>query len=281
MSKAHVFCIIRQVKCYTCIDDHRPIDKFFSQFFVSPCNTRALTRYYCELADRINCRARDEARTCGSDGKTYYNMCALNIATCDHPRLHAVHSGPCPTSSTITDIPSVPTQDGLQNYYQSVPFQYPTPLFKPSNNIFPRFYEHQFGTLLDSSYCTIARCKSGKEENKTKMPAKKRKSQETADSKETVKDSQTKKSKKASEADAFKLIVEYWAETVVADLAPDLGEVEVDFNPSKPRRGSFEFTLVKGGKETVIWTGVKKGPPRKMKFPETPDLIIEAIKKNL
>lgn len=43
--------------------------------------------------------------------------CALNIATCDHPRLHAVHSGPCPTSSTITDIPSVPTQDGLQVAY--------------------------------------------------------------------------------------------------------------------------------------------------------------------
>ncbi|VDI16397.1 Hypothetical predicted protein [Mytilus galloprovincialis] len=90
------------------------------QVFVSPCNTRALTRYYCELADRINCRARDEARTCGSDGKTYYNMCALNIATCDHPRLHAVHSGPCPTSSTITDIPSVPTQDGLQAAYDIV-----------------------------------------------------------------------------------------------------------------------------------------------------------------
>lgn len=33
--------------------------------------------------------------------------------------------------------------------------------------------------------------------------------------------------------------------------------------------------------ETIIWTGVKKGPPRKMKFPETADLIIEAIKKNL
>lgn len=122
------------------------------------------------------------------------------------------------------------------------------------------------------------------------MPAKKRKPQETTDSKETAKKSPTKKSKKATETHNFKLVVEYcksWqvfkrkAETVVADLRQTFGEVEVEFNPSKPRRGSFEFTLVKGGKETLIWTGVKKGPPRKMKFPETPDLIIEEIKKNL
>ncbi|XP_063447780.1 selenoprotein H-like [Mytilus trossulus] len=123
------------------------------------------------------------------------------------------------------------------------------------------------------------------------MPAKKRKPQETADNKETVKTSPAKKSKKATETDAisFKLIVEYWyetvfkrrAETVVADLRQTFGEVEVEFNPSKPRRGSFEFTLVKEGKATLIWTGVKKGPPRKNKFPETPDLIIEEIKKNL
>ena len=32
--------------------------------------------------------------------------------------------------------------------------------------------------------------------------------------------------------------------------------------------------------EVLLWTGIKKGPPRKMKFPDA-DIIIEAVKKNL
>ncbi|KAI8507206.1 glycosyltransferase 1 [Branchiostoma belcheri] len=35
------------------------------------------------------------------------------------------------------------------------------------------------------------------------------------------------------------------------------------------RRNSFECTVVKDdGKEMLVWTGIKKGPPRKLKFPE-------------
>lgn len=71
------------------------------------------------------------------------------------------------------------------------------------------------------------------------------------------------------------------AEAVAADLRDTLGEFEVEYNPSKPRKGSFEFTLVKDGKETLVWTGIKKGPPRKEKFPETSDLIVDEIKKNM
>lgn len=92
-------------------------------------------------------------------------------------------------------------------------------------------------------------------------------------------------------------------------------------NPSKPRRGSFEVTLLRpdnsrewrlhGGRgekqpghlitEGVggstneyhhnlvlsdplpgveLWTGIKKGPPRKLKFPE-PQEVVEELKKHL
>jgi hypothetical protein len=33
--------------------------------------------------------------------------------------------------------------------------------------------------------------------------------------------------------------------------------------------------------ETLVWTGAKKGPPRKQKFPDTTALIMDEIKKNL
>lgn len=33
--------------------------------------------------------------------------------------------------------------------------------------------------------------------------------------------------------------------------------------------------------EILIWTGIKKGPPRKLKFPETPDEIIKDLKTHL
>ncbi|XP_078681692.1 selenoprotein H-like, partial [Branchiostoma floridae x Branchiostoma belcheri] len=47
------------------------------------------------------------------------------------------------------------------------------------------------------------------------------------------------------------------------------------------RRNSFECTVVKDdGKEMLVWTGIKKGPPRKLKFPE-PSVVVEAINKDL
>ncbi|KAG7230359.1 hypothetical protein INR49_024464 [Caranx melampygus] len=58
---------------------------------------------------------------------------------------------------------------------------------------------------------------------------------------------------------------------------PDLNVV---LNPEKPRRNSFEITLLDGGKETTLWTGIKKGPPRKLKFPQ-PDTVVTALQEAL
>lgn len=88
----------------------------------------------------------------------------------------------------------------------------------------------------------------------------------------------------------------------VADLA-------VDINPEKPRRNSFEVSLVKedGSSEcprppgggvgaslcsldpspcplpppaVELWSGIGKGPPRKLKFPD-PAAVVEALKSSL
>uniref|UniRef100_A0A3P9JNI1 Selenoprotein H n=1 Tax=Oryzias latipes TaxID=8090 RepID=A0A3P9JNI1_ORYLA len=57
-------------------------------------------------------------------------------------------------------------------------------------------------------------------------------------------------------------------------------ELMVVCNPEKPRRNSFEITLLDGAKETSLWTGIKKGPPRKLKFPQ-PDDVVAALKDAL
>uniref|UniRef100_A0A8C5PKX3 Selenoprotein H n=1 Tax=Leptobrachium leishanense TaxID=445787 RepID=A0A8C5PKX3_9ANUR len=47
-------------------------------------------------------------------------------------------------------------------------------------------------------------------------------------------------------------------------------ELRMEANTVKPRRGSFEVTLERqDGKRIEVWTGLKKGPPRKLKFPES------------
>uniref|UniRef100_A0A8C6S1P8 Selenoprotein H n=1 Tax=Nannospalax galili TaxID=1026970 RepID=A0A8C6S1P8_NANGA len=52
-------------------------------------------------------------------------------------------------------------------------------------------------------------------------------------------------------------------------------ELLVKMNPSKPRRGSFEVTLLRpDGSSAELWTGIKKGPPRKLKFPEPQELSV-------
>lgn len=52
-------------------------------------------------------------------------------------------------------------------------------------------------------------------------------------------------------------------------------------NPARPRRGSFEVTLLRrDGSRAELWTGIKKGPPRKLKFPE-PQEVVEELKKYL
>uniref|UniRef100_A0A3Q0RDV9 Selenoprotein H n=1 Tax=Amphilophus citrinellus TaxID=61819 RepID=A0A3Q0RDV9_AMPCI len=55
-------------------------------------------------------------------------------------------------------------------------------------------------------------------------------------------------------------------------------ELTVVLNPEKPRRNSFEITLLDG--ETSLWTGIKKGPPRKLKFPQS-DVIVAALQEAL
>lgn len=66
-------------------------------------------------------------------------------------------------------------------------------------------------------------------------------------------------------------------------LSSELLEVfptaEVLINETKPRSKSFELTAIKeDGEELLLWTGIKKGPPRKLKFPVNSDLIEEAKK---
>uniref|UniRef100_A0A671DXG8 Selenoprotein H n=1 Tax=Rhinolophus ferrumequinum TaxID=59479 RepID=A0A671DXG8_RHIFE len=58
-------------------------------------------------------------------------------------------------------------------------------------------------------------------------------------------------------------------------------ELPVKVNPAKPRRGSFEVTLLRpDGSSAELWTGIKKGPPRKLKFPDPPE-VVEELKKYL
>lgn len=46
----------------------------------------------------------------------------------------------------------------------------------------------------------------------------------------------------------------------------------------KGRSKSFEITLLAAGETEgeLLWTGLKKGPPRKLKFPD-PDKVVEML----
>eukprot|EP01135_Chromosphaera_perkinsii_P004960 Nk52_evm4s307 gene=Nk52_evmTU4s307 len=79
--------------------------------------------------------------------------------------------------------------------------------------------------------------------------------------------------KPASKANKFKEALE--------DAFPT-AEVLINHGMDKPRRGAFECTFVrsKDKKSVEIWTGVKKGPPRKLKWPDH-DEIIAKVKKEL
>uniref|UniRef100_A0A3B4AEC3 Selenoprotein H n=1 Tax=Periophthalmus magnuspinnatus TaxID=409849 RepID=A0A3B4AEC3_9GOBI len=65
--------------------------------------------------------------------------------------------------------------------------------------------------------------------------------------------------------------------SALLDARPDLTVV---LNPQKPRRNSFEITWMDGDKEKILWTGIKKGPPRKLKFPE-PSVVVAALEEAL
>uniref|UniRef100_A0A672IVC2 Selenoprotein H n=1 Tax=Salarias fasciatus TaxID=181472 RepID=A0A672IVC2_SALFA len=68
------------------------------------------------------------------------------------------------------------------------------------------------------------------------------------------------------------------AEEVKSALLAANPELNVVLNPEKPRRNSFEVTLLDG--KTSLWTGIKKGPPRKLKFPP-PDAVVAALQEAL
>jgi selT/selW/selH-like putative selenoprotein len=51
-------------------------------------------------------------------------------------------------------------------------------------------------------------------------------------------------------------------------------------NGITPRRGAFELTVKKGGADHLIWTGLKKGPPRKEKFPAI-ETLVDLFKSNI
>ena len=58
-------------------------------------------------------------------------------------------------------------------------------------------------------------------------------------------------------------------------------ETALNDNENKPRRGSFEITVEReDGKNLCVWTGLKQGPPRRLKFPDPNDLLT-AVQKFL
>ncbi|KAM3612883.1 uncharacterized protein V6R79_016327 [Siganus canaliculatus] len=85
--------------------------------------------------------------------------------------------------------------------------------------------------------------------------------------------------KKKGEEEEEEKVEEGQREVKSALLAAHPG-LTVVLNPDKPRRNSFEITLRDGGKETSLWTGIKKGPPRKLKFPQ-PDIVVAALQEAL
>mgnify|MGYP002790768367 CR=1 FL=1 len=55
---------------------------------------------------------------------------------------------------------------------------------------------------------------------------------------------------------------------------------DITLNPEKPRSKSFEVSvrLGDGGEVVSVWSGLKKGPPRALKFPE-PSVVLDGIDK--
>eukprot|EP00105_Crassostrea_gigas_P000611 XP_011412475.2 PREDICTED: selenoprotein H [Crassostrea gigas] len=112
------------------------------------------------------------------------------------------------------------------------------------------------------------------------MPPRKRKTvtKTTNVSEETVAEKKAKSS--APVPRVYKKKATALAEAIKAEVE----DIHIEYNPSAPRRGSFEVTLIVGDGETqevLLWSGIKKGPPRKLKFPEDHKLITEMMKKNL
>jgi len=44
------------------------------------------------------------------------------------------------------------------------------------------------------------------------------------------------------------------------------------------RKNAFEINVISEENDNIIWSGISKGPPRKLKFPDIDD-IVEQIQK--
>ncbi|RDD45983.1 Selenoprotein H [Trichoplax sp. H2] len=114
------------------------------------------------------------------------------------------------------------------------------------------------------------------------MPPKKRKVGEKVARKDTAASDDIgetgKKRKRTKVQTNGQFIIERCDELVKA-LQTAFPKIESQVNPEKPRRGSFECYLSKeDGDKILLWSGIKLGPPRKLKFPD-PDVIVKAAKE--
>ncbi|XP_051513523.1 selenoprotein H-like [Myxocyprinus asiaticus] len=87
---------------------------------------------------------------------------------------------------------------------------------------------------------------------------------------------------KKEEETGQRVIIEHWrnAESVREALAASHPELCVVLNPQKPRWNSFEVTLMQGDEEVLLWSGIKKGPPCKLNFPD-PAEVVTALEEAL
>uniref|UniRef100_A0A667YAT7 Selenoprotein H n=1 Tax=Myripristis murdjan TaxID=586833 RepID=A0A667YAT7_9TELE len=113
----------------------------------------------------------------------------------------------------------------------------------------------------------------------------KRRAEEAAEERVEERVEVEKKKERGGEEDGVagqRVLIEHWnhAERVKAALLAVHPDLTVLLNPEKPRKKSFDITLVDGGKETTLWTGITRGPPARLKFPES-DIVVAALESAL
>lgn len=66
----------------------------------------------------------------------------------------------------------------------------------------------------------------------------------------------------------------------LCELAPGQLSGLVLNEDGKPRRGAFEISVAKTktSEKVLVWSGLKKGPPRKEKFPEAKQILPDVLK---
>jgi len=70
--------------------------------------------------------------------------------------------------------------------------------------------------------------------------------------------------------------------TLLASSNLAASDMESEMNPAGAviKRGSFEITIVdEDGKSDLVWSGLKLGPPRRLKFPDFVEFIEDVRKK--